>query len=159
MVPVRVVLAGFMGAGKSSVGRILAARWGVAFVDLDAAIGDPAAIFAAEGEVGFRRRERETLARLVATDGVLALGGGTVVAPENRALLATHGWRVFVLTASVATLRARIGAGEGRPLAGRLEELLAARAEAYRLAGSAVDTEGLDPAGVADRVEAACGFR
>lgn len=153
----RVALAGPMGAGKSTVGRLLAARWGVPFTDLDREIGDIPRIFAEEGEVGFRRRERATLARLVAGEGVLALGGGTVVDPANRALLAE--WRVVVLMGDAGTLRARVGGGEGRPLAADLERLLEARAEAWRAAGPQVRTDGLDPAAVADRVEALCGSR
>lgn len=150
----RLALAGPMGAGKSTVGRLLAARWRVPFVDLDARVGDAAAIFAAEGEAGFRARERAALAEAVRGHGVLALGGGTVVDPANRALLA--GWRVVVLTASAATLRARVGDGAGRPLAASLEELLIARADAYRNAGSVLSTEGLSPEAVADRVEESC---
>jgi shikimate kinase len=143
-----------MGAGKTTVGRLLAGRWGCRFVDLDAEIGDVPAIFAAEGEAGFRARERAALRRCADGDGVLALGGGTVVDPQNRALLA--GWRVVVLMGRAATLRARVGEGAGRPLAGALEALLEARAAAYEAAGVRVDTDGLDPAAVADRVEAAC---
>ncbi|MDP2312507.1 MAG: shikimate kinase [Pseudomonadota bacterium] len=155
--PVRLALAGPMGAGKSTVGRLLAARWSVPFVDLDAAIGDIPVIFAAEGEAGFRRREREMLARLVEGEGVLALGGGTVVDPANRALL--DGWRVVVLMGAPSTLRARIGDGPGRPLAANLEALLGARAEAWRAAGPRVDTDGLGPDAVADRVEELCASR
>ncbi len=155
--PRRVALAGPMGAGKSTVGRLLAARWGAPFVDLDTAIGDIPAIFAAEGEAGFRRREHDTLAVVARGHGVLALGGGTVVDPRNRTLLAD--WCVVVLMAGADTLRARIGAGEGRPLAAHLERLLAERAEAWRVAGPQVRTEGLDPAAVADRVEELCASR
>ena len=150
----RVALAGPMGSGKSTVGRILAARWGAPFLDLDATLGDIPALFAAEGEAGFRARERAALARAVQGEGVLALGGGTVVLAENRALLA--GWQVFVLTAPAATLRARVGVGEGRPLAGHLEALLEERREAYRAAGPLVDTDGIAPDAVADRLEALC---
>jgi shikimate kinase len=165
--PVRVALAGPMGAGKSTVGRLLAARWGVPFVDLDAEIGDIPAIFAREGEAGFRRREQDVLRSVVhgpgprgewpLLEGVLALGGGTVVDPANRALL--HGWRVVVLMGAAETLRARIGDTPGRPLAAQLEALLVARAEVWRVAGPQVSTDGLEPAAVADRVEALCGFR
>lgn len=154
---VRVALAGPMGAGKSTVGRLLAARWGVPFLDLDEQIGDIPAIFAREGEAGFRARERAALETAVRGEGVLSLGGGTVVDPANRAVLAD--WRVFVLLADAATLRARVGEGAGRPLAADLERLLVERDAAWRAAGEAVRTEGLDPGQVADRVEAACGFR
>jgi shikimate kinase len=128
-----------MGSGKSAVGRELAVRLGVPFVDLDAELGDVPALFSSGGEAGFRAAETACLARLVGGDGVMALGGGTVVSAENRALLV--GWRLFVLTAAPETLRARIGGGEGRPLAGRLEEILAERAEIYRTAGEPVATD------------------
>lgn len=150
----RLALAGPMGSGKTTVGRILARRWSSPFVDLDERVGPAAAIFAAEGEAGFRRRERAALAEAVRGEGVLALGGGTVVAPENRALLA--GWTVVVLTAGPATLRARVGDDPARPLVGALERLLRERAEAYATAGVQLATDGLDPEAVADRVEALC---
>lgn len=160
--PVRVALAGPMGAGKTTVGRLLATRWGVPFFDLDAEIGDIPAIFAQEGEAGFRLREREELGRLVRWhgrygEGVLALGGGTVVDPANRALLAD--WRVVVLMGAAGTLRGRVGAGAGRPLAGDLEALLVTRAESWRAAGPEVSTDGLSPEAVADRVEELCASR
>lgn len=146
-----------MGAGKSTVGRLLAARWGVAFVDLDASFGDIPAIFAVEGEAGFRARERAALRDAVRGEGVLALGGGTVVDPDNRAALA--GWTVVVLTASAECLRTRVGGGDGRPLAARLEALLVERAEAYRAAGPVLITDGVAPEAVADRVEELCRSR
>lgn len=155
MGPRRLALAGPMGAGKSSVGRLLAARWGVPFVDLDSLLGDIPAVFATEGEAGFRARERAALARAAQGHGVLALGGGTLVDATNREQL--HDWRIVVLMAGTPTLRARIGDGRGRPLAAELGRLLAARAETWRLSGPWVDTEGLGPAAVADRVEAVCG--
>ena len=146
-----------MGAGKSTAGRALAARFGVPFVDLDREIGDIPAIFARVGERGFRVREREVLARVSGGEGVLALGGGTVVDPVNLEQLA--GWRVFVLTAPVAVLRERIGAGEDRPLASRLEELLAERADAYAKAGTVIETGGRTLEQVLDELEARCEFR
>lgn len=155
--PVRVALAGPMGAGKSTVGRLLALRWGVPFVDLDLEVGDILALFSSVGEAGFRHRERSVLQRIVlGTEGVLALGGGTIVDPVNRALLG--GWRVVVLTGSVESLRARIGDAPGRPLAADLEALLSARAAAYLASGPQVATDGLDPGAVADRVEHLCAF-
>src|SRR5262245_50547332 len=88
-----LVLTGFMGAGKSTVGRALAHRLGRAFVDLDAVIeaeaGRPiSAIFADDGESGFRDRETSAIRRVMATDNqVIATGGGALLRPENVRLL------------------------------------------------------------------------
>ncbi len=163
--PFRVALAGPMGAGKSTAGRLLARRMGVAFIDLDVRIAEAcgaesiAEIFGREGEVGFRRREADTLDEAVDGEGVLALGGGTVVSARNRALLHTHGWRTFVLQAAVPTLRARIGADGGRPLLDELEALVTARADAYRDAGEAIATDGLSVTEVVEVLLARLGRR
>ena len=87
-----LALTGFMGAGKTTVGRRLARMIGMGFADSDAEIarvhGPIAEIFAKEGEARFRAHEREALERLCATDGfVIAVGGGAVLDPRNRALL------------------------------------------------------------------------
>ncbi|MBM4391505.1 MAG: shikimate kinase [Deltaproteobacteria bacterium] len=143
-----------MGAGKSTVGGAVAARARVPFADLDAVIGDVPAIFAAEGEVGFRAREREALSRLVSGAGVIALGGGTLVDPRNRAAL--EGWMVVVLMAPREVLAARVGTGEGRPLAAQLDRLLAERAGVWALCGPVVETGGRDIAAVVDEVLSLC---
>lgn len=143
-----------MGVGKSTIGRAIAARRAVPFVDLDAELGDIPAIFAAEGEAGFRRRERGALARAVEGEGVLALGGGAVVPAENRTLLA--GWSVVVLMAHPATLRARVGADPARPLLPALERLWEERRAVYEAAGPVVWTDGIAPEAVIRAVEAAC---
>ncbi len=143
-----------MGAGKSTVGRGLAERVGVTFVDLDSAIGDVPAIFAAEGESGFRARERAALARLVAGSGVIALGGGTLVDTRNRTVL--EGWTVVVLMAPRDVLADRVGAGEGRPLAAQLDRLLAERADVWARCGPLVQTGGRDIAAVIDEVLSLC---
>ena len=154
----RVALAGPMGAGKSTVGRLLADRLQVPFVDLDKEIGDVAKIFAVEGEAGFRVRETEALRACVGGEGVIALGGGTVVDPGNRTLLA--GWQVFVLMGTFETLKTRIGGGiRKRPLVSKLEALLAERAEAYAAAGERIDTDGLSAEEVTGQVAAACASR
>ncbi|HNC95063.1 MAG TPA: shikimate kinase [Myxococcota bacterium] len=152
MIPQKLALAGPMGVGKSTVGKLLAARHGRSFVDLDQEIGDIPAIWAQEGEAGFRQRERATLEKVVGREAVLALGGGTVVDPNNRAML--EGWKVVVLMAPVAVLAQRIG-GSGRPLAGQMEALWQRRQESWRAAGPWVEAEG-DPEQVADAVEALC---
>lgn len=113
------------------VGERVAAILAVPFIDLDKEIAeDIPAVFRTEGEAGFRRRETEALGRCAQGAGVLALGGGTLESPTNRALL--HGWTILVLMAQLPTLQARIGAGEGRPLAHRLAELIAARTPTWQ---------------------------
>ena len=110
-----------MGAGKSTLGHGLAAAWGLPLVDLDRAIAaaagaDIPTIFAAEGEAGFRRREREALA--VALDGVpsiIATGGGAVLAAENRAALRAHAFVVFLRIGVDEQLR-RLAGDRERPL-------------------------------------------
>lgn len=154
MAELRLALAGPMGAGKSTVGRMFAARQRVAFTDLDAEIGDIPSIWAVEGEEGFRARERAVLLELARGAGVLALGGGTLVDPHNRAALA--GWKIVVLTADLGVLRARIGAGVGRPLAADLERLIAERAPVWRAAGPELRTDGRTLDAVVDELEALC---
>ncbi len=161
-----VLLVGFMGSGKSSVGRLLAARLGVSFVDLDERIAREAgrpipAIFADEGEAGFRDREFRALSALsVEPPSVVACGGGIVGRDENRRLLAELGTVVY-LQVSVEESAQRCGAAEGRPmLSGRSDdavaELLAQREPFYvEVADVRVDTDCSDADAVADLVEAA----
>jgi len=98
-----VYLVGFMGAGKSTVGRLLARELGRRWVDMDTEIvrearRSVAAIFAAEGEEGFRRREAELLARLAEEEIplVVSTGGGIVLRPENRERLRASGFVVYL---------------------------------------------------------------
>jgi shikimate kinase len=116
-----LILIGPMGAGKSSLGRRLAERFGLRFVDLDRVIeidagrGIPA-IFAEEGEAGFRRRERALLARLLEDeDQVIATGGGAVLDPDNRARMRDRGYVVH-LDVDVETQLARLARDRQRPL-------------------------------------------
>lgn len=114
-------LIGPMGAGKSSLGRRLAPRFGLGFVDLDheieAATGaDIALIFEHEGEAGFRQRERQQLAQCSAMHGILlATGGGIVLDAHNRELLATRGFVVY-LDIDVDQQLARLRRDHSRPL-------------------------------------------
>ena len=116
-----LVLVGPMGAGKSSLGKRLAKAWGLTFVDLDHAIEARAgvnipAIFASEGEPGFRQREREALAEVLAREAcVLATGGGAVLDTDNRALMRQRGFVVH-LQIDVEEQLARLASDQSRPL-------------------------------------------
>jgi shikimate kinase len=153
-----LLLAGMMGAGKTSVGRLLAQRLGWAFVDSDACVEQTQSrpireIFALEGEARFRALEREALETLPASQAVVALGGGAVVDPATRKLLRAKGTLVW-LDASPEALAKRLGAAGERPLLAdldgperieRLRQLRAERAVAYADSDLRVDTEGLSP--------------
>ena len=139
-----LALGGFMAVGKSTVGRRVAERLGLPFIDLDAEVERVAgravaAIFADEGEAAFRIRERQALQGLADRGPlVLALGGGALHEPETRALLDER-WVIVVLHARFDVVEGRLGA---RPLAARARELYAARAPGYAAAGLRVDTDG-----------------
>jgi shikimate kinase len=115
-----VVLIGPPGAGKTTVGRIVADRRGLAFLDVDhdieARAGQSVAdIFVEHGEEHFRDLERSAVGRaLAAHDGVLALGGGAVLAAETRTLLRDH--RVVFLDVGLADASERVGFNRSRPL-------------------------------------------
>lgn len=157
-----------MGAGKSVVGRLLAARLGRPFIDTDDAIAAELGssvreLFAREGEAAFRARERRFIAELPAySRHVLALGGGMFVGADNVSAIRGAAWTVW-LRATAGTLLARLSAAERaeRPLlAGdgapdRLAALLTERAPWYARAHVVIDTDGLAPAAVAARVAAA----
>ena len=161
----RAVLVGLPGAGKTSAGRGLAKRLGVEFADSDELVESRAGcavseIFASAGEAAFRAAEREAIAAaLLGFDGVLALGGGAVLADSTRASLADAGVPVVLLSAGLATLAERLGLAEDRPLLagdvlGRLAELAAAREPLYRaVATLVVDTDQLSPSEVAVAIE------
>lgn len=159
-----VVLTGFMGTGKTTIGRLLASRLGFEFVDTDAVIverhGSIPAIFAERGEGAFRRMERDVADELAGRRGlVVATGGRMLVDAVNAERLGGTG-DVFCLVASVDTILERVdadGAAAVRPLlAGenvreRLEHLLAEREEAYGRFRQ-VDTDRRDPDDVADEI-------
>jgi len=158
------VLVGPPAAGKTTVGRLLAERLGVDFVDTDdlvvAAAGKPVGdIFVDDGEEAFRALEVAAVARALERDGVLALGGGAVLAAQTRERLAGH--PVVLLAASVPTSAGRVGLNRDRPLLlgnprQQLRALLEARLPLYReVAMAAVDTDGRTPDEVADAVLAA----
>ena len=162
-----LVLVGPMGAGKSAIGRKLAARLGLAFADLDedieAATGAAIpVIFDCEGEAGFRQRERAALESRLAGEGlVLATGGGAVLDPGNRRLLRERGYVVW-LRSRVETQLERLARCANRPLlqgADRAEVLRALAAERDPLYAEAADfifdTDGLAPGSAAGELAAA----
>lgn len=116
-----LVLVGPMGAGKTSIGRCLARHFGLAFVDSDHEIEQRTGtsvttIFDCTGEAGFRARERDTLAGLLAGPGsVLATGGGAVLDAGSRRLMAANGFVVH-LRADVPTQLERLARDRSRPL-------------------------------------------
>src|SRR5215207_3781443 len=145
-----IVLVGLMGAGKSTVGRRLAARLNLPFRDADreieAAAGMPVTeIFATYGEPSFRDGERRVIARLLrAGPQVLATGGGAYMNPETRARIAEVGISVW-LKADLDSLMRRVRNEANRPLLrtpdpeGTMRQLLAARDPIYALADVTVD--------------------
>lgn len=162
----KAVVVGPPGAGKTTVGELLAERLGVPFRDVDADIvelaGKPIAdIFTDDGEPEFRRIEREAVAQALAEhDGVLALGGGAVLADETRKLLAEH--TVVFLNVGMAEGVRRTGLSTARPLLAGVspratfKALLDARLPLYReVATVEVDTDKHEPEGIVDEVVAA----
>lgn len=148
-----IFLVGLMGAGKTTVGRLLARHLGKTFIDADQELEARTGvripvIFELEGEAGFREREAALLAELVQRrDIVLATGGGAVLRPENRALLAKNGIVVY-LDAAVDDLYARTRHDRNRPLLqtadprARLKELHESRDPLYREIADIVVTSG-----------------
>ena len=142
-VPSNIFLIGPMGAGKSTIGRRLAAALDKVFVDADHALEERTGvqiplIFELEGEAGFRKRESEMLARLVVREGiVLATGGGVVLSAQNRAHLAEHGFVIY-LDAPIDLLVARVARDRHRPLMqtadpkATMREIMRARDPLYR---------------------------
>lgn len=148
----RVVLIGPMGAGKSTVARILASAWRVGVRDTDVDVErtegrSVSDIFVDSGEPYFRELEAKAVAAALAShDGVLALGGGAVLDPTTRALLAEH--RVVFLRVGLADAVKRVGLGTARPLLlgnvrARVKTLLDERNPIYEaVADLTVDTAG-----------------
>jgi shikimate kinase len=158
----RYVLVGPPGAGKTTVGLLLAQRLGVPFRDTDADIEQAAGkeiadIFYSDGEEHFRALERDAVATALAEhDGVLALGGGAVLAPQTRELLRGH--EVVLLDVGLSAAAERVGLNRNRPVLAlnpraQLRALLADRMPLYaEVATRTVGTDGRTPEQVADEV-------
>ena len=161
----RVVLVGFMGAGKSTVGPLLAARLGWRFADADHELENEtgtsiADLFLRYGEFEFRAMEARIASRLLEDTGVvIALGGGAIESSATRTRMAvSKGTRVAFLKAPLRVLVARC---EGQPNASvrpvlqqksTLEQRYSARLPHYEAAHLTIDTDGLEPSLVADKL-------
>jgi shikimate kinase len=156
-----IFLIGPMGAGKSTIGRLLAAELHLPFCDTDKAIEDRCGadipwIFDVEGEDGFRARESSMLAELSEDNGlVLATGGGIILLEENRKMLRSRGFVVY-LRASVDQQTARTSKDKNRPLlqSGEprevLEQFMSVRDPLYTEgADMMIDTDSRSPKDVA----------
>jgi shikimate kinase len=148
-----IVLIGFMGTGKSTVGRFLAERLGWDFVDTDHYIEKQegmtiAELFSAKGEAYFREAETRAIGHIMGKiRQVVATGGGAVLAEENRTCMKLNGY-VVALTASIETIIQRVGGDRNRPLLqGKASEvvpqLLERRRHAYDFADLRIATDRL----------------
>jgi shikimate kinase len=164
----KIYLTGFMGVGKTTVGKLLARQKGIPFVDTDAVIEKKAGksvaeIFASDGEPRFRELEREAIASL-ATDGVarvVGLGGGAILDPVNQKIILSSGTLIW-LRANPETILERVAREPGqRPLLeglseeeklARIMKMLQSRQPAYGLAPVRVLTDGKNPEQVASEV-------
>ena len=165
-IPRSIVLIGMMGAGKSTVGRRLAGRLGLDFVDADAEIEAAAGcsiedIFALHGEAAFRDGERRVIARLLDRPvHVLATGGGAICDPRTRAKIRDRGISVW-LRADIDLLLRRVARRNNRPLLktgdmrATLERLMAERYPLYAEADITVDTADSPAEETVDKVMAA----
>jgi shikimate kinase len=160
-----IFLVGLMGAGKTTVGKLLAKSLDKTFYDSDHEIERRTGvniplIFELEGEAGFRKRETQAIAELAnLPDVVLATGGGAVLLQENRQMLSSHG-KVIYLRASVDELCHRTRGDRNRPLLQttnpreRLQELYTQRDPLYlEIADMVIDTGGQPVSAILTQIE------
>lgn len=166
MKPKKIIITGFMGTGKSMVGKLLASKLRWLFFDTDAlaensegmAVAD---IFERKGEAHFRKLEKRCFEGLISlNEVVITTGGGTLLDPENLALASENG-HVVCLWASEEELRKRLARDKSRPLIkagfGAVMELLKQREPLYRQMGHQIDTSGLSPDAICDKIFEATG--
>jgi len=158
-----IYLVGFMGTGKTAVGKILAKKLSKEFVEMDAVIearegSEVVDIFAKKGEAYFRKLEKELLKELfVKKDLVISCGGGLICDQENLKRLKETGV-VFALTASVSTIYQRTKEHIHRPILNvdnpqeKIKQLLEKRAPYYAQAQHSIDTDNLSSEEIADKI-------
>ncbi len=158
-----IALIGFMGTGKTSVGKKLAQDLGYSFVDTDQEVEritglTVAEIFKKHGEIRFRSEESLALKRLLKAEGqVIATGGGIVLKPENVGLLKEQTF-VVALTARPEVIYQRVETRDSRPLLkggdlmAKIIQLMEERKDAYDFADLVVDTSELSPRMIADKI-------
>lgn len=158
-----IILTGFMGTGKTSVGKLLASRLGYRLIDLDSLIVEEEHrsinnIFADSGEAYFRQVETEVLSRALETERlVVSTGGGAVISEHNRRLMRDAGI-IVNLTASPATVLERLAGDNERPLLkderglDKIKEMLAVREPFYADADIRIDTTGKNVEDVAREI-------
>jgi shikimate kinase len=155
--PRNLILTGFMGTGKTTIGKRIAALTGRPFIDTDDEIvrrvgKSIPAIFRDDGEPAFREHERRLCRALTHTHGlVISTGGGMLVNVENRAALAETGL-IVCLEASPEVIEARLSASSDRPLAANWRELYAQRRAAYAAIPTHIDTSERTPDEVAQEI-------
>lgn len=161
-----IVLIGFMGTGKTSTGKMLAARLGAAFLDMDQKIEEEAGMcipemFSKKGEAYFREQEHKLVQRLsMRRNAVIATGGGTVKNPDNIALL-KKGGVIICLCANVDTVLERTNRRGTRPVLDNadrgdrrqaVKRLMEERHALYEQADFMIDTSDLSPMQVTDHI-------
>ncbi|AQW20655.1 shikimate kinase [Lentilactobacillus curieae] len=158
-----LILVGFMGSGKTTVGKLLADRLGKQYFDLDQLIVEQTGmsipqIFAERGEDGFRMIEQQCLQSTNEFPGILGTGGGTPMQRNNQEFLGKAGAPVVLLSASIKTILARLAGDNNRPLveklgAAGLADLQAQRHDTYlNVSDLQVATDELTPFEVADKI-------
>ena len=159
-----IVLVGFMGTGKSTVGKMLAKRLKRNWIDVDQKIEEAekrkiSEIFEKDGEAYFRRLEKETIRQITSgTHLVIITGGGAVLDSENRAILKKNGF-LITLSATPETIFERVRQSRYRPLLkgdflAEIRRLLAEREPFYRESDCTFSTDGKTAAKVAEIIEA-----